>query len=162
MCFGDGQTLNVPTQRKHDTAISAFLLNNCANTVEASKLDEKSTDYTTKSTDITLPTMPVEKGHKILAHRSIRSLISGSLHNVWADYRFVISPDDYCESCKIAASQVKNLSKKELYIPEDAFKCIFMDVIPYPTVDGLDISTKYPTNSIAQRKFKWFWGMKDH
>ena len=50
-------------------------------------------------------------GHKILAHRSIRYLLTGSLHEVWEDYRFVTAPDTYCEDCKIAASKVNPLSK---------------------------------------------------
>ena len=81
-----------------------------------------------------LPTIPVEKGHKILAHRSIRSLLTGSLHNVWDDYRFVISSDSYCEGFKIATSRVKNLSHVPLNIPNTPFKFIFMDIIPHPFI----------------------------
>ena len=51
--------------------------------------------------------MTVEKGHKILAHRSIRSLLSGSINAVWSDYRLIASPDEYCENCKIAGSKVQ-------------------------------------------------------
>ena len=42
--------------------------------------------------------MKVEKGHKILAHIRIRSLLAGSINEVWEDYRFIDSPDEYCEN----------------------------------------------------------------
>lgn len=108
--------------------------------------------------------MTVEKGHKILSHRSIRSLLTGSLHSVWEDYRFITSPDSYCEDCKISASKVRALSKKHMYIPEDEFKCLFMDIIPHPNHPGIDKSTTFPYYLLIVEpvtKFKCLSGMQD-
>ena len=111
-----------------------------------------------------LPTMTVEKGHKILSHRSIRSLLAGSINEVWADYRFIASPDEYCENCKIAASKVQAASKKTMHLPQDIFKCLFMDIIPHPYQGGIDKTTTFPYSLLIVEpvsKFKWFHGMFD-
>ena len=108
--------------------------------------------------------MTVEKGHKILAHRSIKSLLSGSLHGFWDDYRFITTPDTYCEDCKIAASKVHPHSKKAMYVPKEHFKCLFMDVIPHPNHPGIDKSTTFPYSLLIVEpatKYKWFLGMQD-
>ena len=69
-----------------------------------------------------LNTLSVERGHQILAHLSIRSLLTGYLHNVWEDYRFTLSNDNYCESCRVAARKVTLLSKRQFYIPKTPFQ----------------------------------------
>ena len=105
--FGDGQTLEIPLVRKQNNTLqgssSAFptITRNQTqdktqeeNTEETSETEndlsnetqEKyKTSGTTKKEKSTLnqnplPTLSLERGHKILGHRSIRSLISGSLH----------------------------------------------------------------------------------
>ena len=93
--FGDGTTFIIPVNRLVNISMEA------SHTVEEEELHIKTS----------LPTMTVEKGHKILSHRSIRSLLSGSINEVWADYRFIASPDEYCENFKIEAIKVQARSK---------------------------------------------------
>ena len=38
--------------------------------------------------------------HKILGHRSIRSLLYGDTSNVWEDIELRIDPDPFCASCQ--------------------------------------------------------------
>ena len=93
--LGDGQTLEIPTIHKPTSTL-----------INEASVSEK-TDTSMKLSDKKpLPTISVEKGHRILGHRSIRSLISGSLHQVWDDYQFISEPDSYCESCKISACKI--------------------------------------------------------
>lgn len=102
--FEYGQTYKIPTPIKNNITTTAY---HVARTTPQSIETQSSTPSENIPQEPLLPAMSVEKGHKILDHISIRSLISGSLHNVWSDYRFVLAPDNYCESCKIAASKVQ-------------------------------------------------------
>ena len=151
LIFGDGQTYKIPTPHKPKQKDTTLQLN-------STRTKERGSTFTSVRQQETLPTIPVENGHKLLGHRSIRSLLTGSLYNVWADYRFSLSPDNYCEPCKISASSVTDLSKRPLPLTKTPFSCIFMDIIPHPSTGGLDTTTTFPVSLlIIEQKilFKW-------
>ena len=81
LSFGDGNSYSIPVNR----------LAHPSNSQMVSQAQVYPTENEPKTKEKKLPTMTLEQGHKILAHRSIRSLITGSLHEVWADYRLIVN-----------------------------------------------------------------------
>eukprot|EP00957_Ditylum_brightwellii_P150514 11461205-Ditylum_brightwellii.AAC.1 len=83
--FRDGTTLTLPIKRAEVEAN-----NSEANTSDIQKM---------------LPLMPMELAHIKMGHRSIRSLMSGSLHQVWSDCKLAPKTDEFCKGCKITTSR---------------------------------------------------------
>ena len=45
--------------------------------------------------------------HKILGHRSSRSLLAGDTANIWEDVELIIDPDPFCTSYQISSMKKK-------------------------------------------------------
>eukprot|EP00957_Ditylum_brightwellii_P172360 13121311-Ditylum_brightwellii.AAC.1 len=97
---------------------------------------ETSKNSTSKQQQI-LPLMIMELVHIKMGFRSFRSLIAGSLHQVWSAYKLACKMDDFCEGYKIATS--KSTTRKHIGnpAPKIALKFIYGDIIPSPTKQGL-------------------------
>ena len=67
--------------------------------------------------------------HKILGHRSTRSLLAGDTANVCEDIELKIDPDTFCASCQISSMNKRAGSKIPLK-PKSLFKWVFMDIVP--------------------------------
>ena len=68
--------------------------------------------------------------HKILGHRSTRSLFAGDAANVWDDIETKkIYQDPFCTSCQISPMN-KNARSKNTLNPKSPFKWVFMDILP--------------------------------
>ena len=80
--------------------------------------------------------------HKILGHRSTRSLLAGDTANVWEDVELRIYPDLFCTSCQISSMNKKNRSKI-LLKPKAPFRWAFMDVIPSTAPKSLTSDTTF-------------------
>ena len=89
-----------------------------------------STDFTLRHSTINKPSIDIidltqdkrtpkslEYGQKVVM-RSIRSLLAGSLHQVWEDYRFIARKDVWCTNVHLAASRMANRSKIKFQVPE--------------------------------------------
>lgn len=112
-----------------------------------------------------LPRINLEKAHHRFGHRALRSLLSGSFHRVWSDYRIEASSDDYCEGCRIAVSRSAARSQRGTPTPSRAFERIFIDIIPAPSNQGLTRNTAFPCFLLVVDHFsRWSWieGMTDN
>eukprot|EP00957_Ditylum_brightwellii_P137215 10462150-Ditylum_brightwellii.AAC.1 len=78
-----------------------------------------------------------------MGHRSIRSLMAGSLHQVCSDYKFAPKIDEFCEGCKIATS--RSVARQHIGTPptDICFLRVYGDAIHHPIKPG------------------WLQGMKD-
>ena len=84
----------------------------------------------------------LELMHRILGHRSNRSLIAGDTTNVWEDAELKIDPDPFCTSCKFSSMNKKARSKIPLN-PKAPFKWVFMDIIPSTAPKSLTNDTTF-------------------
>eukprot|EP00957_Ditylum_brightwellii_P137480 10481967-Ditylum_brightwellii.AAC.1 len=65
--FGDGTTLTLPIIR--------------------AGVEDKNSEAGTPNAQQILPLMPMELSHINMGHRSIRSLMAGSLNQIWSEYK---------------------------------------------------------------------------
>eukprot|EP00957_Ditylum_brightwellii_P121192 9242830-Ditylum_brightwellii.AAC.1 len=98
-----------------------------------------------------------------MGHRSIRSLMVGSLHQVWSDYKLAPKTDEFCEECKIATS--RSAAKQHIGTPTPSipFKRIYGDIIHFPIKQGSTTSTTFPCSLLlvcAYYKYSWLQVMK--
>ena len=66
--------------------------------------------------------------HKLLGHRSTRSLLDVDTTNVWEDIDIRIDPDPFCTSCQISYMNKKARSKNPMN-SKILFKWVVMDII---------------------------------
>eukprot|EP00957_Ditylum_brightwellii_P210090 15364558-Ditylum_brightwellii.AAC.1 len=99
-----------------------------------------------------------------MGHRSIRSLMARSLHQVWSDYKLAPRTDEFCEGCKIARSCSAAAQHIGTPTPEIFSARMYEDIIHYPIKQGLTTSTTFPCSLLlvcAYCKFSWPQGTRD-
>eukprot|EP00957_Ditylum_brightwellii_P198283 15109305-Ditylum_brightwellii.AAC.1 len=67
-----------------------------------------------------------------MGHRSIRSLMAGSLHQVWSDNKLTPKMDEFCEGSKIVTSRSAARQHKCTPNPKISFKFVYGDIIHSP------------------------------
>jgi hypothetical protein len=74
-----------------------------------------------------------QDAHYIFGHIGIPALMNASAHEVWDDISLVFGGHDWCDSCQIAVSKRRAMSKIPTPIHQYwPLQCIFMDAIPCP------------------------------
>eukprot|EP00957_Ditylum_brightwellii_P206338 15347910-Ditylum_brightwellii.AAC.1 len=142
--FGDGTTLTLPILKAGTQA----------NTSEEA----------ISETNKIKPLIPMEMAHLKIGHNSIRSLMAGSLHQVWLDYKLAPKTDEFCEGCKIATSRSAVRQHIGTPTPDICFLRVYGDIIYHPIKQDLTKSTTFPCSLLlvcAYCKFGWLQGMKD-
>ena len=143
--FGDGLTVTIPLQ---------------GSSQQANEAQEKQEHEEVK----TLPIMSMELAHLRMGHRSFRSLMAGSLHNVWSDYKLSPKTDEFCEGCKIATSRSAARQHIGTPAPDKPFTLIYGDIIHPISKAALTPETAFPCYLFlvcATSKYTWFEGMND-
>eukprot|EP00957_Ditylum_brightwellii_P096144 7325037-Ditylum_brightwellii.AAC.1 len=67
-----------------------------------------------------------------MGHRSIRSLMAESLHQVWSDYKLAPKTDEFYEGCKIATSRSASRQCIGTATPSMPFKRTYGDINQSP------------------------------
>ena len=74
---------------------------------------------------------------------SSRTLLTGSLPNVWADHKFTASPDSCCETCKISVMNAKAKSRHSMTPTPEPLEVVICDIIPLVLKVSLTSNTLY-------------------
>eukprot|EP00957_Ditylum_brightwellii_P180802 13774047-Ditylum_brightwellii.AAC.1 len=83
--FGDGSALNLP--------------------ITKAGIEANNSEPATPNEQQVLPLLLMELAHIKTDHRSIRSLMAESLHQVWTYYKLAPKIDEFCLGCKIDTSR---------------------------------------------------------
>eukprot|EP00957_Ditylum_brightwellii_P098885 7533373-Ditylum_brightwellii.AAC.1 len=110
--FGDGTTLTLPILKAGTQATTS----------------EEAMSETQKI----MPLMSMEMDHLKMGCSSIRSLMVGSLHHAWSDYKLAPKTDEFCEGCKIATSRSAARQHIDTPTTDICFLRMYGDIIHHP------------------------------
>ena len=98
---------------------------------------------TTPESTQPMATLPLEITSRCLAHRNLRNLMNGSLHNVWNDHILSPATDTNTWPIQISISQKRARSKVALCQGSEPFHQLHLDLLRNPFHFGLTTSTNF-------------------
>jgi len=156
--FGHGSTYTVPASSLPRGSI------NTTTTTQGSNIPKNKAPSTITADDDKRPRLNLELVQRRFGGRAIKSLLAGSFHRAWSDYRLTAGPDDYFEGCRISISRSAPRSKRGPNPATHPFERLFMDIIPAPANSGLTRDTAFPSFLLVvdhYSRLTWIGGMHD-
>jgi hypothetical protein len=105
--------------------------------------DDETTKRTISQATSDQPSLPLELVSQRLGYRNVRTLLTGSLHNVWHDSQLVPSTDNNNWPVKVSVSHKHARSKEPQRSSDKTFNYIHLDLIRNPYRFGLTAATNY-------------------
>jgi len=109
----------------------------------------------TPITDPSRPTksLPLETAMIRFGFRNSRTILGGTVYNLWDDYQVRPAYDGFATSLRISVSRTHNLSRQPLDLPTTPFTMLFMDVVPTPHRRALTPTTAFPSSLLIVDAF---------